>query len=111
MDARRRRNLKKTHLLSRNLRGPEIALNEAFRTSKIALFCAVIYEAVRSQNNVTEFASKAGLNRTNLYRAFGVDARSHLEKDPSINCIVQILARHCLILLKNRSIKLRARYR
>jgi probable addiction module antidote protein len=56
--------------LSPKTRSMEIALNEALKTADAHLICSAIDAAIRAQNNVSQLAQKAGLNRVSLYRAF-----------------------------------------
>jgi probable addiction module antidote protein len=46
-------------------------LNNAFDTSDLRSIARAFGQVIRAQENVTEFARQAGLERTRLYRCFG----------------------------------------
>jgi probable addiction module antidote protein len=52
------------------MRSMEISLNAAFKTADTHQICAAIDAAIHAQNNISQLARKAGLDRVTLYRAF-----------------------------------------
>lgn len=76
----------KANPLTQNIRSLEIMLNRALKTGDVAVFCAAIDEAIRNQPNVKQLASKAGLDRTSLYRLSRSD-----DGGPNIETVIKIL--------------------
>jgi probable addiction module antidote protein len=52
------------------MRSMEISLNAAFKTADTHQICAAIDAAIHTQNNISQLARKADLDRVTLYRAF-----------------------------------------
>ncbi len=48
----------------------EISLNAALRTADVFIIFAAFDTAIHAQKNISEFALKAGVDRSTLYRAF-----------------------------------------
>ena len=61
----------------------EILLNAALRTADTHQICSAIDTAIRAQNNVSQLAQKAGLNRISLYRAY------RTTKGPTLDFVIK----------------------
>jgi DNA-binding phage protein len=66
-------------------------LNKALRAGEMAMVYLAIHKAVHTQNDLTQFALRAGVSRTNLYRAFGSDRRYHSKRGPRLDTAMKVL--------------------